>query len=229
MSQDYNYLHTNCMEVTLELGCVKYPHQKDLQRYWTENRIAVFAFIEEVHRGIKGVVRDANGNPLSNVSIHIHGIDHDVTSATDGDYWRLLAPGNYSVTFSKAGFRPQSASVEIVAYEWATWINATLQSDSAPLDLDLAANRVMGFPRPVFVMVAGSLLLTFLVAALCIYNLVSFTTQWRYRGFQKVSASLDEYSYGSRKLLDDDAMDDSSEDELYNSSDITSSKSAFKS
>lgn len=50
--QDYNYLHTNCFEITLELGCVKYPYQKDLLRYWNENRVAIFAFIEEAHRGL---------------------------------------------------------------------------------------------------------------------------------------------------------------------------------
>jgi hypothetical protein len=50
--QDYNYLHTNCFEITLELGCVKYPYQKDLLRYWNENRVAIFAFIEEAHRGM---------------------------------------------------------------------------------------------------------------------------------------------------------------------------------
>lgn len=101
--QDYNYLHTNCFEITLELGCFKYPYAKDLEKYWRENRRAIFAFIEEVHRGVKGIIRDPTGNPVSNVTIHVHGIDHDVYSAYDGDFWRLLAPGNYTITFYKAG------------------------------------------------------------------------------------------------------------------------------
>ena len=65
------------------------------------------------------------------------------------------------------------------------------------------------------------------VAALCVYNLISFTSQWKYRGFQKVSGSFDEYEYGKfmeRKLLDED-LNDSSEDELYNSEMYTSTSS----
>lgn len=211
----------------MELGCVKYPYEKDLQRYWTENRIAIFAFIEEVHRGIKGVIRDSNGNPLPNVTVHINGIEHDIRSVSDGDYWRLVSPGNYSVTFWKPGYRKWSTSFEIIPYDWATWINVTLQDEADFSSLaasDLTSSKVLGFPRPVFVIVAGSLLLTFLVAALCVYNLISFTSQWKYRGFQKVNGSMDEYEYGKfmeRKLLDDD-LNDSSEDELYNSDMITS-------
>jgi carboxypeptidase D len=101
--QDYNYLHTNCFEITLELGCFKYPYAKDLEKYWQQNRKAIFAFIEEAHRGVKGVIKDPAGNPISNVSIHVNGIDHDLYSAMDGDYWRLLSPANYTITFHKKG------------------------------------------------------------------------------------------------------------------------------
>lgn len=229
--QDYNYLFTNCFEITLELGCFKYPYEKDLPRYWQENRVALVTLMEQVHRGIKGLIRDSNGNPLSNATIHIHGIDHDVRSAVDGDYWRLIAPGNYSVTFAKPGYKNWTTAFHLSSDDWAKVINVTLPDD--PLDsssildgTDLSASKVLGFPRPVFVIVAGSLLLTLLVAGLCVYNLISFATQWKYRGFQKVSATFDDYDYGKiadHKLLQQQ-MDDSSEDELYNASDVLTTK-----
>lgn len=38
--QDWNYLQTNCFEVTIELGCVKYPFEKDLPKFLgTESKI----------------------------------------------------------------------------------------------------------------------------------------------------------------------------------------------
>lgn len=46
--QDYNYLETNCFEITLELGCDKYPPAEDLPRYWGDNKKALFNFILQV-------------------------------------------------------------------------------------------------------------------------------------------------------------------------------------
>lgn len=46
--QDWNYLNTNCFEVTIELGCVKYPLTKDLPKYWEQNQRALLQFIHQV-------------------------------------------------------------------------------------------------------------------------------------------------------------------------------------
>lgn len=46
--QDFNYLHCGCMELTLELGCDKFPKAHKLQKYWNENKKALVAFIEQV-------------------------------------------------------------------------------------------------------------------------------------------------------------------------------------
>ena len=46
--QDYDYLNSNCMEITLELGCKKFPDAKELPRYWNENKEPLIKFIEQV-------------------------------------------------------------------------------------------------------------------------------------------------------------------------------------
>ena len=46
--QDYNYVHSNCFDVTLELGCQKFPNASELPEYWKENKEALLAFIEQV-------------------------------------------------------------------------------------------------------------------------------------------------------------------------------------
>lgn len=46
--QDWNYLNTNCFEVTIELGCVKYPDAEELPKYWEQNRRSLLQFMKQV-------------------------------------------------------------------------------------------------------------------------------------------------------------------------------------
>uniref|UniRef100_A0A671YJZ1 AE binding protein 1a n=1 Tax=Sparus aurata TaxID=8175 RepID=A0A671YJZ1_SPAAU len=105
---DFSYLHTNCFELSIFLGCDKFPHESELPLEWESNREALLSFIEQVHRGIKGVVRDVEGTALPNATVTVEGIRHDVKTAVGGDYWRLLNPGEYRVTAKADGYTPQT-------------------------------------------------------------------------------------------------------------------------
>ncbi|XP_068460764.1 inactive carboxypeptidase-like protein X2 [Clinocottus analis] len=103
---DFSYLHTNSFELSIFLGCDKFPHQSELANEWEKNREAMLIFMEQVHRGIRGIVKDQQGNPIANATVSVEGINHDVTTALTGDYWRLLNPGEYRVTARAEGFSP---------------------------------------------------------------------------------------------------------------------------
>merc|ERR1711935_830590 len=119
--QDFNYLGSNDFEITLELGCDKYPPKDSLEGEWLDNKASLMEFMWAAHRGIKGMVRDAaTGEGLQGARVHIRNItregrfsrrnsdiDHDVTSARGGDYWRLLTPGEYEVIVEAEGYEPQ--------------------------------------------------------------------------------------------------------------------------
>ena len=118
--QDWNYVHTNDFEITLELGCHKYPPHGQLAPYWSDNRDALVAFIERVHTGIKGFVTDkTTGKPIAstgqpyNGTINIDEIRHSIKVAPGGDYFRLLTPGTYTVSARVAGYEQSTQKVYV--------------------------------------------------------------------------------------------------------------------
>ncbi|KAK1881573.1 Inactive carboxypeptidase-like protein X2 [Dissostichus eleginoides] len=113
---DFSYLHTNCFELSMYVGCDKFPHESELPEEWENNRESLLVFMEQVHRGIKGVVRDLQGRGIANATISVEGISHDIRTASDGDYWRLLNPGEYRVTARAEGYSLSSKKCE-VGYE----------------------------------------------------------------------------------------------------------------
>ncbi|KAH8039917.1 hypothetical protein HPB51_009173 [Rhipicephalus microplus] len=123
--QDFNYLHSNSYELTIEMGCYKYPPASDLPKYWDEHKHALVTFMEKVHQGVKGFVKDEEGLPVPNATIHVLGIHHDVHSAVDGDFWRLLMPATYSVRAYVDGFPLPVQRVTVLEGN-ATWANFTV-------------------------------------------------------------------------------------------------------
>lgn len=50
---DFSYLHTNCFELSIFLGCDKFPHQKELAQEWEKNREAMLIFMEQVSHTLR--------------------------------------------------------------------------------------------------------------------------------------------------------------------------------
>merc|ERR1712012_728913 len=125
--QDFNYLSSNDFEITLELGCDKYPAASVLQKEWEENKQSLLEFIWQAHLGFKGLVKDADTlQGIANALIHVKNITRvarsyrrsndinlDITSVHDGDYWRLLTPGEYEVIAMADGYEPLAKLIEV--------------------------------------------------------------------------------------------------------------------
>lgn len=46
--QDWNYVVAGCMELTLEIGCYKYPKASEIPQKWLDNKEALIKYIEQV-------------------------------------------------------------------------------------------------------------------------------------------------------------------------------------
>jgi len=110
--QDYNYLSSNCFEITLELGCDKFPTDEDLPKYWPENKAALLNYMNHVHCGVYGLVQDKSGRPIKGAIILIKGNNHGITTTEIGEYWRLLPPGEYEI-----GVAPSDDSLDYIDYQ----------------------------------------------------------------------------------------------------------------
>ena len=126
--QDYNYLHSNCFEITVEQGCFKFPYDSHLEEIWNENKRSLIEYMKQVHRGIRGFVCDSQGRPISGADIKLVGIKHTVKSVVGGDYWRIIAPGQYTLKVSAGGYQTYSAEVTVPSVG-AVDVNVTLYRD----------------------------------------------------------------------------------------------------
>ncbi|XP_024398551.1 carboxypeptidase SOL1 isoform X1 [Physcomitrium patens] len=112
--QDWNYLHGNCMELTLEMNENKWPPPDQVPRIWGEHRKSMLELAAAtVKSGVHGrVMSSIQGEPLA-ATIVVSGISHSMNASAEfGDYHRLLAPGQvYTVTANIPGYYNRTTSV----------------------------------------------------------------------------------------------------------------------
>ena len=129
--QDFNYLISNCFEITVELSCCKYPLKSNLLQEWNNNKESLLSFVEQVQKGIKGSVKDINGKGIKKAEVHVQGIPHKIITAENGDYWRLLVPGKYNINVVANGYQTATKSGVIVSSGNAKVLNFVLRKTEA--------------------------------------------------------------------------------------------------
>ena len=74
--QDFNYLFSNCLELTAELSCWKRPPAHHLQVEWENNLDSMLTLLESVHSGVLGLVKCGDtGQTLDRAEVQVHGRD----------------------------------------------------------------------------------------------------------------------------------------------------------
>jgi hypothetical protein len=125
--QDWNYVWMGDKELTLEISNIKWPDQSTLPGFWEDNRESMLSYMEEIHHGIKGVVTDAEtGDPVP-ASVRLNNIVYDTYVDPDvGDYYRVLLPGTYTLTFSASGYEPVTVEGIVVTSGAPTVVNVQM-------------------------------------------------------------------------------------------------------
>uniref|UniRef100_A0A0K2UK94 Peptidase M14 domain-containing protein n=2 Tax=Lepeophtheirus salmonis TaxID=72036 RepID=A0A0K2UK94_LEPSM len=133
--QDYNYIWHGCMEITLELSCCKFPPSVELPQFWEDNRNSLLRFIGEAHKGVKGFVKDESGSAIEGASMKVKGRDVGFQTTKEGEFWRILLPGIYTMEIFAPGYQPREVQFAIVEQN-PTLLNVTLFGE--PLSIKLS-------------------------------------------------------------------------------------------
>ncbi|MDK2972550.1 MAG: hypothetical protein PWP23_2305 [Candidatus Sumerlaeota bacterium] len=130
--QDWNFIWRGCMEITIELDAEKIPSTSRLPSLISENREPTLAFMEWVHRGVRGIVTDAaTGTPIK-ATVRVQGRDFDTyTDLPVGDYHRILPPGTYTLEVTADGYVPATLPDIVVTDGSATRADVALQSTAS--------------------------------------------------------------------------------------------------
>jgi len=131
--QDYNYLHGDTFEITVEMDCCKFPDHSKLTEQWNNHKRSLIDYIKLTHLGLKGQVKDSNGKGIVGARIDV---DHSaikrkrqtIHSREGGDYFRLLLKGEYKVTVT-VGEKSLTTNVKVEGIP-ATVLNFIVGKDS---------------------------------------------------------------------------------------------------
>ncbi|CAL4064786.1 unnamed protein product, partial [Meganyctiphanes norvegica] len=159
--QDYNYVWHGNMDITIEMSCCKYPPAEELPKFWSDNQKALVHFFGEVHRGVRGFVKDEYNQPIEGASIKIKGRDVGFQTTKYGEYWRVLLPGRYTIEVYAEDFEHQVQSFNVVETN-PTLLNITMyrislgpsalpSRPSEPSPSASSGDRRQDFQRPAYV------------------------------------------------------------------------------
>lgn len=122
--QDYMTYYARNREFTLELANSQSMPESQLQPHWDYLHQSLLKYIKQSRYGISGIITDAcTGEPVvAEVFIESHDTDNSqvYSELPHGDYYRPVYEGTYNVTFSAAGYPPQTHSVTLSNYETYT-------------------------------------------------------------------------------------------------------------
>ncbi len=149
---DYVTYELQGRELTIEIDNTKLTPPDSLPRLWQYNYRSFLRYIENALSGVKGIVTDFDtGDPLkAKVFVNYHDKDssHVYSYNDTGRYYRMIAPGTWSFTFSAAGYADSTVSVTMPDIKSSVEVNIALKPLVTVIPDTLERNIIL-YPVPV--------------------------------------------------------------------------------
>ena len=124
-----------------------------MQQVWSDNRKPLLDYLKLANTGIRGVVTNAQGEPLPYVIVQIDAREPYFKTSATGEYYRLLLPGKYRLTLTMqcndTASILHSMSVEISASTGLHKHNIKLNEAASAIYLKHISNKIVD-KYPVF-------------------------------------------------------------------------------
>jgi hypothetical protein len=156
--QDFTTYFAHGREVTYEVSSTKMPIASTMPTYWTYNYESLLTYLECAYYGIRGTVTNGSGTGLT-ATITVSGHDaynsEIITDPTFGDYYRMIAPGTWTLVYSATGYQTKTISnISVASYTSVVTQNVIMDGLNAPLNLiatpgDGVVNLSWSAPSPV--------------------------------------------------------------------------------
>lgn len=149
--QDYVTWELQGREVTIELDFTKFTLPAQLELLWLYNWRSLIGYLENALYGVHGQVIDEQTAQPVPAKIFITGHDKDnshiYSDTLSGSFARLLAPGNWNITFSASGYRDTTISNVVVISGHKTDLLVEMKLITTDIDTSKRGEPLL-YPNP---------------------------------------------------------------------------------
>ncbi|XP_077492862.1 uncharacterized protein LOC144103983 [Amblyomma americanum] len=109
--EKHAYAHRGILQSFLTVPCC--PNLTKMRVSWPDIRDALLDFVTRPSEGVRGYVKDDRGTLVNHALLTIRGRPVGFWSSDQGEFWRILLPGDYMVVASAPGYLPAAARFDV--------------------------------------------------------------------------------------------------------------------
>lgn len=123
--EKHAYAHRGILQSFLTVPCCS--NVTKMRALWPQTRNALMDFVLQPSEGVRGYVKDVRGTLIKHALITVRGRPVGFWTSDQGEFWRMLRPGDYMVVASAPGYLPAAARFAVVeGQRWAQPVVMTL-------------------------------------------------------------------------------------------------------
>ncbi|XP_064468557.1 carboxypeptidase M-like [Ornithodoros turicata] len=139
--QEYTYTSEGTLEILLSISCCIVP--SNLSALWQENKESLLNSLLQADHGVRGYVKTTDGTLVAKALITIKGRNVAFWTSDQGEFFRILPPGDYVALVASKGYLPAKSSFRVPSQKWAEPVIVTLVEAYAPVNVKPAPQMAL--------------------------------------------------------------------------------------